>query len=132
MVLWVDDDFLTSYVDSFSLNNITLLKAATPDELWETLERHNGKIQLIIMDIMMPIGSNIDSVESKRGLQTGLVLLRQLKSSKFSKIPTLIFTISNDKDIVEWSAKNNVQLLKKQDTVPRDLIDSVKSILRQQ
>ncbi len=135
MILWVDDDItfsLDAFVDELKEEGFTILEAKNPDEMWENLKNQEENIEAIIMDIMMPTGKTIDKSKSRMGSITGLILADELKnkSSKYNKIPIIIFTILSDQDVQDWADTNNVPLLKKQHTYPEELVTALKQALR--
>ena len=130
MILWIDDDIngaLNPFVDELQENGYHVVNARNPDDVWEHFIKSN--IYGIIMDIMLPTGTGISLEESKMGVLTGLLLLKKIKSNaKLSKIPILIFTILSDQELSTWAKDNNITILKKQDTLPKELVEKIKAL----
>lgn len=132
-VLWVDDDINNSRLrverDEFEENGITIIKAENPDECWEQLENSN-KVDLIILDISMPLGVKIKPQESLGGMRTGLVLLKKLMEKEQTKgIKKIVYTIVDDNDVMDYCSENNIPYLSKQEIFPEELVEEVKQMI---
>jgi len=127
MILWVDDDselVLESFFDELRDAGFEILPAKNPDEMWDCLIA--GPIEGIIMDIMLPTGDSVDLSSSKMGILTGLRLLEKIYAEEqYQNIPSIIFTILNDQEVQDWANDNNIPLLRKQDTLPCELLEAV-------
>lgn len=134
ILLWVDDDIegsLKPFLDEMEDSGYIVIRARTPEEMWNQLSKNEKKIQGIIMDIMLPTGDKIKSGDAQMGVTTGLVLLELLKSKhKYSDIPILIFTILNNQKVFDWAKKYSVPMLRKQETFPEELVDELTKILK--
>lgn len=132
MLLWVDDDILASlrpFVEELQDNNYLIEFAKNPDEMWSIIKNKKNEINGIIMDIMMPTGSSVNSAEAEMGLSTGLVLLKQIKEDEsLNKIPILIFTIIDKEEVYSWANKYGVEILKKQEILPFELVEKINEI----
>ncbi|MFA6449770.1 MAG: hypothetical protein WCX65_09895 [bacterium] len=127
MILWVDDDLsltLKSFMDELKENGYEIIMVTNPDDISDKFAQYN--ITGIIMDIMLPTGQSISNEDSKMGILTGLEILKKLKEDKTtSQIPIVIFTILSNQDVSTWARVNNIKLLKKEQTVPLDLLAAV-------
>lgn len=110
MILWLDDDIdatLSAHIDELEDNGYTVLRANTPEKMWQILNEQYGNVSGIVLDIMLPTGENIDNVEADRiaakaGVHTGIVLLKQLRDDiRYRDIPIIIFTILSDQELVD-------------------------------
>lgn len=140
MILWVDDDIFSSlnpHVDELEENGYIILKADTLEEMWSHIDKNQTDIYLIIMDIMMPTGPqphgnnnriiNID--KAKGGILTGLRVLEDLSTQGLLKDKkVLIFTILGEQEITEWTRKNKVTSMRKQETTPFKLLNTINSM----
>ena len=129
MILWVDDDILASlrpFVEELQDNKYLVEFAKNPDEMWSKIKNSRKAINGIIMDIMMPTGSSIKSTDAEMGLSTGLILLKQLKEDHALKeTPILIFTIVDKEEVYDWANENGIQILKKQEVLPFELVEKI-------
>lgn len=95
MILMIDDEerWIEEYIselkaDGFSVNLITNVDEI--DNYIKNNETGSG-IELIILDIMMAPGEKYSDKQSKLGVVTGALVLKDLKT-KWSNIPILILT----------------------------------------
>jgi signal transduction histidine kinase/DNA-binding response OmpR family regulator/methyl-accepting chemotaxis protein len=75
--LAVDDDIRNIYIISELLSEAEVLTASNGAEAIEVLEENRDKIELILMDIMMPVMNGYEAIEQirKRGIETPIVVL---------------------------------------------------------
>lgn len=133
-ILWVDDDInsdaLMPFVDELEEDGFNILKANGPDEMYKYLKSNHQEINLIIMDIMMPVNESIRTDDAKGGLNTGYIILENLKESDIYKnIPVLVVSILNDQEITNWSEQHQLKYLSKLDIQPENLCDTIKTII---
>ena len=66
-ILWVDDDIkrLRVFVDEMQDEGYEIVQAETPEEMEAALSRERQNIDLIIMDLMLPIGDRISPDDVK-------------------------------------------------------------------
>jgi len=132
-ILWIDDDLghlkLQPYIDELKGNQFDIIEVNNPDDVNEKLDS-NKDIKGIILDISMPTGENIDVTESKKGMRTGLILLRNLNMNKdFKNIKKIVFTIVEDEQVINYCNDNNVAYLKKRDYLTDTFACEIKNIL---
>jgi len=129
MILWVDDEspmILKPFIEELEDENYQIVMARSPDEMWRILSSCINQINCIIMDIMMPTGNSVDPNKSRMGLTTGLVLMQELRQHElYMSIPIIIFTIVNESEVFEWAENNSISILKKQDTLPNELLQQL-------
>lgn len=131
-ILWVDDDIkrLRVFVDEMQDEGYEIIQAETPEEMEAVLSRERQNIDLIIMDLMLPIGHRISPVKVNNGRLTGLFLIERIKENKaLKKIPIILFTIISDSSVSNWCKNHNVKILRKADVLPSELCQHVLSIL---
>ena len=95
MILYIDDEprYISSFVEElkfeFGKENVKLIN--TTDKAIDFLEQHNKKIDIVILDIMMPSGKAFKDKPTKEGLLTGLFLYQYIRAS-YHDLPVIIFT----------------------------------------
>jgi CheY-like chemotaxis protein len=67
------------------------------DDAFDLLDKRND-IDLVILDIMMPWGTQLTAERTNGGLLTGVVFYEHLRS-KFPAVPVLVFTNRTDEDL---------------------------------
>ena len=103
-ILWVDDDIETgvmkAYVDEFRDNNIEVITIDNPDQFLKTFEYI--KHDILIMDVMMPIGDKLNKESTNSGYSTGLELIKNTEK-KIKNNSVIIFSILNTEKIKQYS-----------------------------
>ena len=126
MILWIDDDSktaLSAFYDELIEYGYKIKRLTTVDLMCDFLADSSESIDLIIMDIMMPYGTKVSAEDSKNGILTGLYLLKKIKSKEeYRDLPILIFTITNEPEVRKWAQDNTVPILRKQETLPDELL----------
>ena len=132
MILWVDDDTETSlrpYIDELEENEYEIIRVKNPDELVDIARNNCQRISIIIMDIILPIGSIVDSVKARGGIETGLCLIEMIKNDmrfiKLRNIPIVVFTVKRDHDVFDQARRQNIPCLTKSETLPSELLQKI-------
>jgi CheY-like chemotaxis protein len=126
-ILWVDDDllFYRSYYDEIA--EICRIEVAkSPEAMWQKLRTHpatyfNG----IILDVLLPF-KGMDAENTNGGLRTGLALLEMLKSSEYSSIPIVIFSIRETKDIDDAGEQYRIPVLRKSEVRISEFVETAR------
>jgi DNA-binding response OmpR family regulator len=95
MILWIEDDFGLDETLGDWLRfeaGLEVLHAKGPKEGIIQLEQNLEKIDLILLDIMMPPEDVVDNVKSDYGKDTGLLLIAELNKITGCKIPIVILS----------------------------------------
>lgn len=126
-ILWVDDDllFYRSYRDELA-EHYKIDVAKSPGEMWEKLDDHPPTYYGgIILDVLLPY-KGMDPEKTNGGLRTGLTLLEMIKTSKYSAIPVLIFSIRETKDVDDIGEQYRIPVLRKSEVRIGEFIESAK------
>jgi len=80
VVLIIDDDMsaLNYYARPLD-RDYQVIPCHDPDEAVIAARQHGKHISLITLDIMMPPGKEFESSDTKKGLETGVLLYRHLR-----------------------------------------------------
>jgi len=121
LILIVEDEkaLLDSYAEVFEANGYATLKAIDGYEGMKLLIKHVGKIDLVLLDLMMP------------GLD-GLEVLRTMKGDveKYGDMPVVVLTaMVSDKVIKEAYDSGAYSYLIKSELNSSDLLNEVKRVL---
>jgi len=133
-ILWIDDDIsrlkLQPYLDEFEESGFEIIPVENPIDLDSTIDS-NKDIQCIILDISMPTGENIDVSESKKGMRTGLLILKKLiENTNLNHIKKVVFTIVGDDEVHNYCKSKQILHLKKQDYFPDTFVEKIKEIIK--
>lgn len=134
-ILWLDDDIhrlkLQPYIDELEDNDFEIIKVSNPDDIDEMISE-NSEIKCIIIDISMPTGKNIDVNEAKKGMRTGLFVLKKLNErSDLNNIQKVVFTIVSDEDVRKYCENYKIPYLNKQECLTDSFVSELKSILKE-
>lgn len=69
-----------------------------PQEALTAIETEGGDLDLIILDIMLPLGEVFSKEEATLGLRTGVLLLRRIQE-QLPSVPVLVLTGVNSEPI---------------------------------
>jgi CheY-like chemotaxis protein len=118
-ILFIDDEqwLMSGIVDSLS-DIYNVLKVRTGDEGLRIIEDGKHRIDLILLDIMMPDDKTIHTLD--RGRTAGVDVARIL-AEKGSNIPIVCYTGLRDKDVNEHLVKFGVKEIVSKRTLPSEL-----------
>lgn len=131
MILFVDDEprRVKPYIEELELSGY---KVEFKDNIYDALnfwKERKQDLELIILDIMMPIGDDFDEAaqqESEFGLETGIYFYK--KYLKSQGVPVILFTHRADAKIPD-KEDNLVCLLRKIDYLPHEFVQDAKAVL---
>lgn len=96
------------------------------DEALEYLMKNIDKVEVIILDIMMPWGKAFDSQETELGLLTGYKFYYKFRKEYGYKIPIIIYTALNRPKILsELNSEKQCTVFQKSNTTVRMIIDEL-------
>jgi CheY-like chemotaxis protein len=139
MILFIDDERrrMKSHFESLSeaLKNSQYSSVEFLDRIDDVLvfldKDKLSNVDLIILDVMMPLGEKLqDNQEIKSGLRTGIFLYQEFRKIK-PDLPIIIFTNISDEDLAEKIENNaNSKFLNKENYFPHELVREVKKMLK--
>jgi DNA-binding response OmpR family regulator len=112
-VLIVEDDVYFSILlaEVFTDIGFEVVKCSSPDKALKLCEKRNFSLWLI--DAMLPnvsSTSGISDEEARGGFQTGIAVLRRLRS-KYTKTPSIVITGYPNAEIQKWCRETGAQYL---------------------
>jgi CheY-like chemotaxis protein len=130
-IIWVDDErfALTNYKTLLEAKGYNVLCAYSLNEGKKYVKENHEIIDLIIIDIMMDLGDEMELDESdselaKGGYESGLVLARWIKKH-YSRLPILICSAFADEGARRWFEENAVGYLPKHELLGMRDLDSL-------
>lgn len=128
MILFIDDEyrFVKGYEAALKLSNFEVQFFETVESFFEFLDTFDdakNKIELIIIDIMMPPGNRY--IDRTYGRQTGLLMLEDLRKS-YPLLPIILLTNKIDEPI---TTREPTYFLEKERTDPVSLVDFILTVL---
>jgi len=97
-ILYVEDEqwMMGGIVDSLSIDH-NIVRARNGDQALAVLESGEFKIDLIVLDIMMPPGTRIKNAH--RGRRAGVEFARIVLEEQKRNIPIVCYTVVNDRKV---------------------------------
>ena len=133
MIIWLDDDnemSLAAWLEELR-EHYEVLWVREPNAFFAALEKNEERIDLIIMDIMLPTGGVVDANHAQEGRHTGAILLERVgENKKYSDIPVVIFTIRTDQDISDFAEAKKIPIYHKTVTLPGELVERISERIR--
>lgn len=133
-IMWVDDDInrsiLRPYLDELTERGYAIIRVQSVDEIKSTINS-SMPISLMILDVSMPPGESLDFKESRGGIQTGYLLLKELVANKILEdVIKIVFTIVDNNNLIDFCAKNKIPIYDKEEYLSVKFADEIDSILQ--
>jgi CheY-like chemotaxis protein len=133
MILFVDDDKrrMESYVQELKFSGYQVKFKSEIDDAFNFYENNREDIQLVILDVMMPVGENFsDQSAAENGLRTGICFYRKIRE-KQSNLPVIILTNVNRTELLDIKNPDMAEaiILEKISLAPFVLAEKVIDIL---
>ncbi len=131
-ILFIDDDLnrrMSSYRDELLSLGYNVLSVTTPHQALEEIDKNKDKIELVILDIMMPHGEEFDKKDTDLGRRTGVLLFHKIKEV-MPNVPVFILTVVRDKDVKKTLLKNGANKYEVKPILLDTFIRAVNEILK--
>ena len=133
MILFVDDEprELDSHRLELEMSGYGVVFESDVDNALQFIEENRDNIELLILDIMMPVGKAFENARHE-GMRTGIDFYERIRKT-FANLPVIIFTNVTDELVMgKFSEENeaNCWFLRKADFLPYELAEKVDSILK--
>lgn len=134
MILCLDDENRIgyNYFEELRLSGHEISFHMDVDSAFNFFNKNYSKIELIILDIMMPSGHIFRNEETEFGLRTGILFYEKVRQ-KTEDLPVIFLTNVKDEQIVEsFINQQNCFYFIKENYLPSELVDEVNIILKKQ
>jgi DNA-binding response OmpR family regulator len=130
MIVFIDDEpeFISPFTDALTLSGFEVKIIADVDSAWTLVQDEKEKVDIVILDIMMPPGHLFNDEDTKHGLRTGLHFLGLMKELD-ERIPILCLT-NADTRLFPKIDHQNYFLYEKKDLDPWRLVNLMSEIKR--
>lgn len=131
MILFVDDEsvHVDSYIQELRLTGYQVEHVSNVDDALGFLEKCIDKINLLILDIIVPPGLAFKSIDTALGLRTGIAFFERTRHIR-PDLPVIILTNVSAPEVKErFASEDNCLFLRKEDYYPFELCDEVKDLL---
>ena len=131
MILFIDDEsrHMGSYRDELKLSGCEVVFESDTDGAWEFFEKNTHRIELIILDIMMPPGKSFEDADTEEGRRTGVHFYHRVRE-RAPELPVIILTNVADDDLMDsFRDDENCWYFEKMRYMPFEIAREVKRIL---
>lgn len=131
MILFVDDEKreMDSYVQELELSRYEVSFQTDVDVALNVFDEEFNRIDLLILDIMMPPGSSFDNSETEMGVRTGVRFYERIRE-RTTDLPVVILTNVSDEGVRErFCGESKCWFLRKEDYLPFQLAEEVEKIV---
>lgn len=131
MILFIDDDkyHLKYYIEMLALSGYETKIIDDIEIGLSWLDVYFSKIDLLVLDIMMPFNSNIKIPDYNDGLRTGVYIYDNIRQ-KFPELPIIILTnLHNDDVEIKFSNEHFCKFCHKDDFYPYELVEKINIFL---
>ena len=131
MILFVDDEKreMESSALELTLSGYEVSYYRSVDKALKFFDQNVRRIDLIILDVMMPPGSSFKDVDTMSGLRTGVHFYERIRKNA-KDIPVIILTNVSDEHVKErFRSEKNCWFLQKEDHLPFQLAEEVANVL---
>ncbi len=131
MILFVDDEErrTEAYREACELAGLKIDFIDDAETVVDFLRDRKAEIQLLVLDVMMPMGSRYNRPEATFGTRTGLEIFKDVRTLS-PTLPVLLFTQSHDREVdLAVEGDDNALVARKQDVLPSDLPALIKQHL---
>ena len=127
-ILFVDDEprGINSFVDELKFSDYQVNFKDDIDSAEQYLQQYHSKIQLVILDIMMPPGGTLIAKDTDNGMKTGILFRNQIRS-KFPDMPIILFTNFRPDAQLKQEINDDPKslLLQKYNYLPFELVEEI-------
>lgn len=131
-ILFVDDEprGIDSFIEELRLSGYPVISKDDIDSAEQYLQQHHDKIQLVILDIMMPPGGTLIAKDTDNGMKTGILFRNQIRS-KFPDMPIILFTNFRPDAQLKQEINDDPKslLLQKYNYLPFELVEEIEKFL---
>ena len=131
MILFIDDEKreMDSYVKELGFSGYKVSFQNDADDALRFFEGNLSRLDLLILDIMMPPGSSFKDVDTDLGLRTGVRFYERIRE-KAPDLPVMILTNVSDERVADrFRRENKCWLLRKEEYLPFEFAEEVKKVL---
>lgn len=131
MILFIDDERrgIASYIEEIAFSGYQVELKNDIDSAFQFIKDNSNKIKLIILDIFMPPGKLLKSIDTDDGLKTGVFFYQEIRQIS-PDLPIIVFT-NFSVEVIADQIQHDKQskFLHKADYLPFQLIEEIENFL---
>lgn len=132
MILLVDDELrrMQIYIEELAQSGYESSLQTEVDSGFKFFEENQEKIDLLILDLMMPPGESFELEKTNAGLRTGYFFYKRVRQ-KAPHLPIIIFTNVADGELLSFFGQDrDCWFFQKLDFLPFELVEQIGVILQ--
>jgi CheY-like chemotaxis protein len=133
IILFVDDEErrMETYIEELKAEKYMVEFKSDVDDAMHYFQENKDKINLLVLDVMMPTGKSFNDNDTDFGMRTGIFLHKEIRKNN-SSLPIVILTNVSDPEVKECiEHDSNSYFLQKEDYLPYELVEKITEILSQ-
>jgi predicted nucleotide-binding protein len=129
-VLWVDDDSfqLALYAEALKDRGIDVQTAIDAQTAINALSATERRIDLAILDVMLPTGGALDELSTRGGFRSGMALARWIREHR-PDVSIVGCSRAVDAEVADWFSRNTAGYFSLGDLLPTELADRITGIV---
>jgi CheY-like chemotaxis protein len=128
VILYIEDQPLETRVKMLETDGYKVISAKDGTEALNCLKRE--RVDLILLDIMMPPGDELNSEDVRGGFSSGVVFTKKIKEKEeWRSIPIIVITANPDRDIERELTELGVSKYFKKPVSQSELEEAIKEWL---
>jgi DNA-binding NarL/FixJ family response regulator len=128
-ILYVEDEqWLMAGVVDYLAKDYNVIRARNADKALSFIESQEHKIDLIVLDIMMPQATRIRT--SNHGRTSGVELARLLREEMKLNTPIVCYTVVDNRAVLNELRRIGVQEIVSKNRLPSDLEKVIRKHIR--
>ena len=128
-ILYVEDEqWLMEGIVDYLSQNYNIIRARNADKALKFIESSEYRIDLILLDIMMPQGTRIQT--SDHGRTSGVEFARVLREELKLNLPIVCYTVVVDRAIHNELRRIGVQEIVSKKRLPSELDEVIRKYIR--
>lgn len=131
MIVIVDEELrrMETCIMEMEFSGFKLKPFRDVDTAWDFLNSSPQDVELMVLDVMMPPGRLLASVDTEKGLRTGVLFYQRVKEA-LPDVPILILTNSPEQYVADTFADERLcWFLRKEDFEPYQLVEKIREVL---
>lgn len=130
MILFVDDEMreVRDYVEELELSDYVVTFKDDPSEALDFFYENLDAITLLILDLMMPPGSNFEGMNTEMGLRTGVCFYEKIRKKAPDLWVFILTNVSDDAVARLFPNEDKCRFLRKEEVFPIQLVEKVKEV----
>ena len=133
MILMLDDEprIMSSYLEDLKLSGMDVEFYDDPKAALERIEVDATKVDLLILDLMMPPGERFENRDTERGLRTGVRVYEDVRVLAPNLLVVVLTNVSDPKIERRFRHEENCLFVRKERVLPFEFTKQVTDFMQE-